>query len=164
MTNLIPTSKSGALGEAIFYDQNGNYHIDVSDKQNGSDIVTATANFEPIGKRHDAYKIIQPEIIRAYGVSGSHSSLYEIEATLAEILEVIQPDYDGNDGQDKINYQFIGKTAFGNKFTLYDWKEYRQIEKDEPIRWHIGRWDSTDMKDVINTLEYIFQRYVINMR
>jgi len=56
--------------------------------------------------------------------------------TLIEILG--EPNYEGNDGQDKVNFEWEMETEDGNAFTVYDWKEYRPIGRDEIIEWHIG--------------------------
>ena len=46
--------------------------------------------------------------------------------------------YSQNDGSDKTNFDFVLETEDGNVFTIYDWKEYRPLAKDEIIEWHIG--------------------------
>jgi hypothetical protein len=30
------------------------------------------------------------------------------------------------------------ETESGDVFTVYDWKEYRPLEEDEVIEWHVG--------------------------
>jgi hypothetical protein len=30
------------------------------------------------------------------------------------------------------------ETEDGEVFTVYDWKEYRQLDENEDIEWHIG--------------------------
>jgi hypothetical protein len=49
-----------------------------------------------------------------------------------------QPKFESNDGQDKCNFDWIMETEDGDVFTVYDWKEYRQLAEDEVIEWHIG--------------------------
>lgn len=62
-----------------------------------------------------------------------------IETTLTELIRVCgEPLYTTNDGEDKVNYEFNMETDAGDIFTIYDWKEYRPIAKDEVIEWHIG--------------------------
>lgn len=56
--------------------------------------------------------------------------------TLRKVLG--EPVYDGNDGEDKVNFEWEMETSNGDVFTVYDWKEYRSISETEPIKWHIG--------------------------
>jgi hypothetical protein len=44
----------------------------------------------------------------------------------------------GNDGKDKVNFDWTCETKEGKIFTIYDWKEYRSIDLDEVIDFHIG--------------------------
>jgi hypothetical protein len=60
-------------------------------------------------------------------------------ATVNELIQVLgEPAYDGNDGQDKVNYEWVLETDKGDVFTAYDWKHYRSIRTDEQVYWHIG--------------------------
>ena len=62
-----------------------------------------------------------------------------ITASVIELTTVMgEPDYSGNDGEDKVNYEWEMETQDGEVFTVYDWKEYRSIRPDEQIEWHIG--------------------------
>ena len=58
-----------------------------------------------------------------------------------------EPDYDGNTGDDKTNFEWEMETDEGDVFTAYDWKEYRKLDLDEQIEWHIG----SHSKSVSNT-------------
>jgi hypothetical protein len=63
----------------------------------------------------------------------------EFRASANEIIAILgEPTYDSNDGSDKVNLEWICETETGEVFTIYDWKEYRPIEMDEKIDWHIG--------------------------
>jgi hypothetical protein len=57
-------------------------------------------------------------------------------ATLRKALG--EPEYRMNDGQDKINFEWELETVNGDVFTVYDWKEYRILNENEMIEWHIG--------------------------
>lgn len=62
-----------------------------------------------------------------------------IVATVAQLRKVIgEPDRECNDGNDKVNFNWVAETEDGEVFTVYDWKEYRKISEDEEIEWHIG--------------------------
>jgi hypothetical protein len=56
-----------------------------------------------------------------------------------QLIKVLgEPDYDGNTGEDKTNFEWDMELDSGDVFTVYDWKEYRMIDIDEEIEWHIG--------------------------
>ena len=60
-------------------------------------------------------------------------------ATVDDLRNVLgQPKFESNDGEDKVNFDWIMETEDGEPFTVYDWKEYRPLEEDEVIEWHIG--------------------------
>ena len=60
-------------------------------------------------------------------------------ATVDDLRNVLgQPQFESNDGEDKNNFDWIMETEDGEPFTVYDWKEYRRLEEDEVIEWHIG--------------------------
>ena len=60
-------------------------------------------------------------------------------ATVDDLRNVLgQPKFESNDGQDKSNFDWIMETEDGEVFTVYDWKEYRQLDENEDIEWHIG--------------------------
>jgi len=56
--------------------------------------------------------------------------------TLRKVLG--EPAVESNDGEDKVNFEWFMETESGDVFTVYDWKEYRSLNEDEPIEWHIG--------------------------
>ena len=57
-------------------------------------------------------------------------------ATLRKVLG--EPVNECNDGQDKVNFDWEMETNTGDVFTVYDWKEYRILNENEIIEWHIG--------------------------
>ena len=62
-----------------------------------------------------------------------------IESTIDKLTKVLgEPDYVDNSGEDKVNYSWDLETNEGDVVTLYTWKEYRPIEVDEEIEFHIG--------------------------
>lgn len=56
--------------------------------------------------------------------------------TLKDILG--EETYGNNDGEDKVNYEWVLETEKGDVFTVYDWKEYRRLNDTDSIEWHIG--------------------------
>jgi len=62
-----------------------------------------------------------------------------IRASVNQLIEAFgEPSYENNDGSDKVNFEWDMETENGEVFTIYDWKEYRRISKNEIIEWHIG--------------------------
>lgn len=61
-------------------------------------------------------------------------------ATVQDLRQALgEPRFEQNDGEDKINFEWILETEDGEVFTVYDWKEYHVIdEEEEDIEWHIG--------------------------
>lgn len=62
-------------------------------------------------------------------------------ATLRKVLG--EPEYNRNDGEDKINFEWEMETNDGDVFTVYDWKEYRSLNESDMIEWHIGGRNKT---------------------
>jgi len=61
------------------------------------------------------------------------------QATVSELRQILgEPYSESNDGQDKVNFDWVMETEDGQVFTVYDWKEYRPLSEDEIIEWHIG--------------------------
>jgi hypothetical protein len=62
-----------------------------------------------------------------------------IKCSVTILTKVLgEPDYSGNDGEDKVNFEWDMETDNGDVFTVYDWKEYRPLNEIEFIKWHIG--------------------------
>ena len=71
--------------------------------------------------------------------SGTSFHMTTIIASVNELISALgEPQYQGNYGNDKVNFEWNCETDEGDVFTIYDWKEYRSISKDEQIKWHIG--------------------------
>lgn len=71
-------------------------------------------------------------------VGGSFHSV-TITSTVNELISVLgKPSVFDNSGDDKVNVEWYAETDSGFRFTVYDWKEYRVLDLDEPILFHIG--------------------------
>ena len=66
-----------------------------------------------------------------------HASVNELKKILGT------PVYADNSGNDKVNFEWEMETEDGQPFTVYDWKEYRALDADEEIEWHIGGHNKT---------------------
>ena len=77
-----------------------------------------------------------------------------IVATVAQLRKVIgEPDRESNDGQDKVNFDWVAETENGGVFTVYDWKEYRRLSEEEEIEWHIGGHSRAVTEKAVEELE-----------
>jgi hypothetical protein len=69
---------------------------------------------------------------------------------LRKILGV--PDDANNSGEDKVNFEWTMETESGDVFTVYDWKEYRVLDEDELIEWHIGGHSGGVTSEALNEI------------
>lgn len=77
-----------------------------------------------------------------------------ITAKVSDMLSVLGlPDYDTNNGEDKVNYEWEMETEAGNAFTVYDYKEYRKLRPNDLIDWHIGGFNSESTDEALEELE-----------
>lgn len=87
------------------------------------------------------------------GGTSFHDSV--VVASVNQLIKVLgEPDYDGNTGEDKTNFEWDMELESGDVFTVYDWKEYRMIDLDEEIEWHIGGHSGSVTDDAANEIEY----------
>ena len=62
-----------------------------------------------------------------------------IDSTVNALKSVLgKPSYVDNGCGDKINFEWILETDNSDVFTVYDWKEYRKLDLDEVVTFHIG--------------------------
>ena len=63
----------------------------------------------------------------------------KIKTTVNELIRVLgEPQDDSNTGEDKVNFDWVCERENGDIVTIYDWKEYRMIDLDEEIEFHLG--------------------------
>ncbi len=75
-------------------------------------------------------------------------------ATVADLRKILgEPQCEQNDGQDKCNFDWTMETEDGTVFTVYDWKEYRRLEEDEVIEWHVGGRSGADTEKALNEID-----------
>lgn len=74
-------------------------------------------------------------------------------ATVQDLRKVLgEPTFETNDGEDKVNFEWEMETEEGEVFTVYDWKEYRVIDEDEIIEWHIGSHKAVTSAIAVNEI------------
>lgn len=60
-------------------------------------------------------------------------------ATPTQLRKILgKPEWEGNDGSDKVNMEWTMETEKGNVFTVYDWKNYRPLNENTRYEWYIG--------------------------
>ena len=79
------------------------------------------------------------------------------KATVNQLISVLgEPHWVDNTGEDKVNFDFVFETEEGDVFSIYDWKEYRVLDLDEAIEWHIGAYSKSvsnvALEEVLNQL------------
>lgn len=74
----------------------------------------------------------------------------EVVATPQQLIDAYGVPEGCNDGDDKVNMEWIMETEDGRIFTIYDWKEYRPLQMNEMIDWHIGGHSWNDTAEAAN--------------
>lgn len=87
--------------------------------------------------------------------SGGTSFFNSTIKTSLNILKNVlgEPEWSDNSGEDKSNFDWTMENEDGNIFTVYDWKEYRIIEDNEIIEWHIGGFNNIDTEKAKTEIE-----------
>lgn len=72
-------------------------------------------------------------------INGTSFHDVTIRASVQDLTRALgEPSYVDNSGEDKVNFEWDLETEDGDVFTIYDWKEYREISDIEVIEFHIG--------------------------
>jgi hypothetical protein len=84
---------------------------------------------------------------------GTSYHMMNIVTTVDKLIDAIgAPQIESNDGNDKVNVEWICELSDGTVFTIYDWKEYRPIEFNEEIEFHIGAKDKASSQRAMEAL------------
>jgi hypothetical protein len=68
-----------------------------------------------------------------------------IKTTINELVRVLgEPTIQDNTGKDKTNFEWDCLNKNGKLVTIYDWKEYRSLDADEVIEFHLGSQNPID--------------------
>jgi len=68
-----------------------------------------------------------------------------ITTTPQALIDLIgHPQWEDNTGDDKVNFDWSCELEDGTYFTIYDWKEYRSLNLNERIEFHIGGMNKSD--------------------
>lgn len=76
-----------------------------------------------------------------------------IRASVNDLRKILgEPRIIQNNGEDKTNFEWWMETEGGELFTVYDWKEYRTLDEDEIIEWHIGGHNEASTTNALNEM------------
>ena len=79
---------------------------------------------------------------------GTYFQDVTFKASVQDLINVFgEPTIQDNTGDYKVNFEWDMETSEGDVFTIYDWKEYRKLDLDEKIEWHIGSKDRSISSD-----------------
>ena len=82
-----------------------------------------------------------------------------IETTISKLVKVLgEPTYQQNSGEDKVNVEWICETIDGDVVTIYDWKEYRSLDENEKISFHLGGRSSIHTLDAKHELRELLNK------
>ena len=81
-----------------------------------------------------------------------------IVATPNKLIELLgEPTYDTNDGADKVNLEWELTLDDGTFFTLYDWKQYRELQPNGTYTFHIGAKDQDDSQKAHSAVQELLK-------
>ena len=90
----------------------------------------------------------------ADGTSFHNTRLF---TSVNELIKLFgSPDDSNNSGEDKVNFEWVCETEKGDVFTIYDWKEYRVLSKDELIQWHIGGKNENITEQALHEIKSVY--------
>lgn len=91
--------------------------------------------------------------------SGTSFNGTTIETTVQNLRKVLgDPSFEDNTGEDKVNFEWDCEIENGKVVTIYDWKQYHEIDENEIISFHIGGFNSTDTTDAKIELEKLLNK------
>lgn len=62
----------------------------------------------------------------------------KITSTVLNLIQILgNPQYAKNDGNKETNFEWICELDSGEVFKIYDWKEFKSLDFDEPITFRI---------------------------
>jgi hypothetical protein len=81
-----------------------------------------------------------------------------ITTTVNKLIKAIgKPYMHNNNGSDKINFEWKMELEDGTLFTVYDYKEYRKLDLDELIEFHIGGYDVQSTEKALWNIQWALE-------
>jgi hypothetical protein len=95
---------------------------------------------------------------------GTSFHVSEIVTTVNKLKKVLgEPYYEENTGEEKVNFDWRMEHD-GIVFTIYDWKQYRPLDLDEEISFHIGGYSKESTEIIKLTLERLLNEDLSSIR
>ena len=89
-------------------------------------------------------------------VNGTSFHDVTIKTSINQLTKVLgEPNIQDNTGEDKVNVEWeiiIDNNIVG---TIYDWKEYRRLDGDDLVEFHIGGHNKSDTLIIKNELKQL---------
>jgi hypothetical protein len=82
-----------------------------------------------------------------------------VRCTPQQLIDLLGPaQWGSNDGRDKTNFDWVCETSTGILFTIYDWKEYRALDLNEEVVFHIGGGSFSQTYDAAELLKVALEK------
>jgi len=82
-----------------------------------------------------------------------------ITTTVNKLIKAIgKPYMHNNNGSDKTNFEWKMELEDGTLFTVYDYKEYRKLDLDELIEFHIGGYDVQSTEKALWNIQWALEK------
>jgi hypothetical protein len=79
-----------------------------------------------------------------------------IKTSINKLTKILgEPSIQDNTGKDKVNVEWEVITEDGVVGTIYDWKEYRRLDRDDLVEFHIGGFNKSDTLIIKNKLKQL---------
>ncbi len=86
-------------------------------------------------------------------VNGTSFHDVTIRTSINELTKLLgEPSMSDNSGEDKVNVEWEVITEDGTVGTIYDWKEYKRLEGDDVVEFHIGGHTKLDTTIIFEEL------------
>ena len=89
-------------------------------------------------------------------VNGTSFHDVTIRTSINQLTNLLgEPSIEDNSGEDKVNVEWEVITEDGTVGTIYDWKEYRRLDGDDVVEFHIGGFNKSDTLIIKNELKQL---------
>ena len=89
-------------------------------------------------------------------INGTSFHDVTIKTSINQLIKVLgEPSIQDNTGEDKVNVEWEVITDDGTVGTIYDWKEYRRLDGDDLVEFHIGGHNKSDTLIIKNELKQL---------
>ena len=87
--------------------------------------------------------LLESKVLKSEKIIGASFGGVFIQTTLRKLRDEFGSESFTNPTNEKTTHEWAFEIRPDSILTIYDWKEFREIELDEEIEWHIGRRNVT---------------------